>query len=703
MPNQDQNQKSTLPVPVSEGPEQFPDLKIPVNPLKEYVSGGQYQYLGAGYARALPIWIDDLTSDFGADIYDRMMFDPKVASNVNVLKLSILSNGVSLVGKIQDKDDPDYDLSQEILEFCKFNLDRLKTPTFSQALWQMLDAIAFGNKVAEIIYETVKTGDWAGKMCLKHIKVKPRRVVAFVVDIYFNVVALIGLLPSYGMTSVITQGLIGIGASVDQADKFIPANILPREKFMIFSFRERDSDPRGTSILRPAYEPWWNKQQTLQEWRRYLAQFAGPSLIGKTPPGAMPVPQTDSYGNIIPNSTPLTPEEILASQLAAFQNGTYIVLPAEASVEPMYVNGDGKAFHEAINYYNTEITQSILNQTLATEDAQANARAASETQQDVMGNVILSAKKDLADTIRQDLLFNLIQWNYGQDIAEKYTPAVSLSGTEHQDFASNAGAIAELWGAQYLSPSQQKGIDAMLNLPERTETAQPVLPPNEPDSKDESGRVENWSKFAFANSADAALTPQDIEAAQKFQAAYVTDGGDYSKEGLLKLLKKLAAAMADSGDEFLTHRSSGKAKALETFRQEMIRLIKMGQLISALYAENGNWNKVAVQDEDAIEASVLDQLQYLDKFIEAVQNNTQNSVSARASLYAKAGYGFYFELKRQQEKAEGKTEERRVMGKAEHCDGCGKEADKGWQPIGTLRPIGDCSCIVQCKCSFEFR
>lgn len=483
------------------GPEQYPDVNIPSNPLKEYVSGGQYQYLGAGYARALPIWIDDLTADFGSDIYDRMMLDPKVASNVNVLKLSILSNGVNLLGAIQDKDDPDFEHSEEILEFCRANLQRLKSPTFSSALWQLLDGITYGNKVAEIVFEIPESGDLAGKICLKHLKVKPRRVVAFVVDIYFNVVALLGLLPSYGMTSVVTQGLIGIGSAnaTSGGEKFIPSNILPREKFLIFSFRQRDSDPRGTSILRPSYEPWWNKLQSLQEWRRYQAQFASPSIIGKTAPGAMPVPTTDSNGNIT-STVYLTPEQVMAAQLANFQNGTYMVVPDGASVEPFYVQGDGLAFKEAVNYYNQEITQSILNQSLATEDAQNNARAASQTHQDVMGNVVRAGKADLADAIHHDLLRGLVAWNYGDEMAAKFTPTVSLSETEHQDFSTNSASIAQLWSAQYLDASQRPGIDSMLGLPERTniETAPlldattittPAIPaPQKPEQKPEQGQ-----------------------------------------------------------------------------------------------------------------------------------------------------------------------------------------------------------------------
>lgn len=48
--------------------------------------------------------------------------------------------------------------------------------------------------------------------------------------------------------------------------------------------------------------------------------------------------------------------------------------------------------------------------------------------------------------------------------------------------------------------------------------------------------------------------------------------------------------------------------------------------------------------------------------------------------------------------------ERLVMGrpKTDHCPECPNDAALGWQPIGTLRPIGDRECGVLCLCHFEY-
>lgn len=40
---------------------------------------------------------------------------------------------------------------------------------------------------------------------------------------------------------------------------------------------------------------------------------------------------------------------------------------------------------------------------------------------------------------------------------------------------------------------------------------------------------------------------------------------------------------------------------------------------------------------------------------------------------------------------------------AEHCGGCLDAAGQGWQPLGSLTPIGERDCRTGCRCTFEYR
>lgn len=93
------------------------------------------------------------------------------------------------------------------------------------------------------------------------------------------------------------------------------------------------------------------------------------------------------------------------------------------------------------------------------------------------------------------------------------------------------------------------------------------------------------------------------------------------------------------------------------------------------------------------------------KFFEqfAKQAQTGKNTPARAGMYAEAGRGTFEDVRSDIAKAAGNTEERRLLGVADHCSDCAVEAAKGWQPIGSLRAIGDSLCKTHCHCRKEFR
>jgi len=102
-----------------------------------------------------------------------------------------------------------------------------------------------------------------------------------------------------------------------------------------------------------------------------------------------------------------------------------------------------------------------------------------------------------------------------------------------------------------------------------------------------------------------------------------------------------------------------------------------------------------------IGAAIAREYKYFEKFVRQVLGAV--NAAARAGMYAEAGRGTYEEARAEAMKASGKTEERRLLGIADHCSDCVAEANKGWQPIGTLRAIGDSLCKSNCHCRKEFR
>jgi hypothetical protein len=130
------------------------------------------------------------------------------------------------------------------------------------------------------------------------------------------------------------------------------------------------------------------------------------------------------------------------------------------------------------------------------------------------------------------------------------------------------------------------------------------------------------------------------------------------------------------------------------------------QLPAATAAARGGWAQMSQSDWGYTGALIKRQYQYLDRFALDIQTGKQRldgRLLQRARMYGKAARSSYEQMRRREMVKLGKTEERRLLGPAEHCPGCLIEADKEWRPIGTLAPIGSQECRTECKCYFVFR
>jgi len=411
---------------------------------QEAVAGGRLSWWG-NVPRALPYSYDDLTQDFADDIYAKMMLDPQVNACINTLKTAILSDGVELAPAVPDQNAKRYGRAQEVCDFCNSCLDTLN-PSIDVVLWDLLDALAYGSKVAEQVY----TLD-GNQLRLSALKVKPRRATAFVVDAYMNVLGLLAQIP--GMATGVT---LITGTPIDPATQ---PNMLPRDKFVVYSNWMHDSDPRGTSLLRPAYRPWWDKAQMIPEYLKYLTQFASASIIATAPDQGVPYTVPDS-----PNA-PLTVSDQIAQALADFRNGSYLVLPFGTQAKPIEINGEGIPFQHAFDRFDRQISTAILHQTLATQESQHETRAAAEVHQDILALLVRMGKRAVGRMLKTDVLTPLVRMNFGDAAAKTLVPNVNLSELEAEDLSPRMIAVANLANAGLILPSQLPDLYTDLDLP----------------------------------------------------------------------------------------------------------------------------------------------------------------------------------------------------------------------------------------------
>lgn len=425
---------------------------------KEYVSSGKGYSWRSATLRALPHPIDDITRDFGHDIYRRMQLDPQMRSSVAYLRMAALERPLE-IGAAKKPDDPKFKAADKVAQFIRDNFAELRTP-LQQVLYELTEGISQGHKLAEQIYQ-LKTLDPAegSKLWLVDAKPKDQKATAFVVDAYFNWIGVLYVDPATG-----TRVSAGSAIVVDSEGR-VPGMLDPR-KFANAAWMTENGDPRGTSHLRSAYTAWWLKQQTIPAYNKYLATSAEPNKVGILPPNAKDrVIEDEVTGEVLEVKSAA---QELGEVLEGTRNGSNVVVDHGGDVKNLEVFGQGEAFITALDFENREIVQAVLFQTLATLEGKHQARAASQTHQDVLGLLVQFIRTWLETVILRQMVKPLVEYNFGQAGLE-LLPTVSLGDVDQQDFSSFALGIAALAKAGVIHPTVYDKICEMLKLPKPTE------------------------------------------------------------------------------------------------------------------------------------------------------------------------------------------------------------------------------------------
>lgn len=433
----------------------------PKNRKKEYLSGGSVRTLSPLLTNAIQVlsrFQDDLNREFSDRAYDDMLKDPAVAASVDILKGLILSEPLRVVPRIQDKKSSEYETSKKVADFVEKNLRKMaRSPQV--VLWEALDAIAYGSSLVEIVFEDA-VEDGAPVLRLKDLKTRSRSNYGLVVDRYFNVLGAVPTEMGYQASGVYT------GSTQPDKDK-----VIPREKFLLVALVTKNSDPRGVSLIRPAWNAYYLKTQVWPAYLKFLVQFASPSIVGYTPEGAEDVEVLDDSGTPALNADgtiqTISAEEDMLTTLLGFQNGTVAVLKGGSKLDLIKSEGQGEAFSAAVDLFDRQIAMAILKTHRTLLEAKHSSKADSESAADITDVFVSSLREVLASAFTRDVVRVLVEINFGPEIADAYAPEVTLKSMPKQDFAKAADAVGKLWASKYLHSSQVAEADSMIGLPER--------------------------------------------------------------------------------------------------------------------------------------------------------------------------------------------------------------------------------------------
>ena len=144
---------------------------------------------------------------------------------------------------------------------------------------------------------------------------------------------------------------------------------------------------------------------------------------------------------------------------------------------------------------------------------------------------------------------------------------------------------------------------------------------------------------------------------------------------------------------------------LDRWQLEMMDLVKRAHLVSAA-SQRGGWAQMTQADFGRVGQIVRREYGYLRNFANQIASGKQpldGNIARRSKMYGQQARNTFYAFQRNEMERRGYDEERSILNPADHCSECVDEESKGFQPIGSMVPIGRRECRSNCKCSVEYR
>lgn len=414
--------------------------------------------------------------EYGDEIYEEMEAnDTEVSKCFNLLKISVVSDNYSIAPAVALKENPLYDDAVTIQSFCQRAIDNAGKPRngtpFLEFCEQLMDAVMYGHKIGEQTYE-FGAGEDKDRLLLKYLKVKPQKSIGIAVDEFMNI---LGFRPLLNRNAAKTA--TGTADTRDDKSQLGSANddaIYARDKFVLFTLRKRDQDPRGHSAFRAGVMAYKSKQRIAPEYLRYLLQCSIPGIViiaPETEAGKGDKAYETKDGEIVKDPVTNKPKPIsrvqrLVTEGVKFRNSSVMALEHGGDIKVVEMKGDGSQFRTARDVFNEDIEMSILFNILATSQGKYQARSASQTHMEVQEIVIAYLREKLISCITSDVFIPLVQKNFGEKFLN-LVPKLSFGDTERRNFDKDGRTVASLAISKFLHWSQYPMLDQLLGIPQR--------------------------------------------------------------------------------------------------------------------------------------------------------------------------------------------------------------------------------------------
>src|SRR5260221_94514 len=257
----------------------------------------------------------ELARQDGYALFRRMLTDSEVDASMNAVIRASTSSKLVAQSPL-DPGDTDYDLSLELVDFVNYCIGSWPIDEWRRE--QLLYALGFGNAVSELDWDVYETGKYANHFYIKRARVQEPEDYGFLVDRWGEIYGVVPLGQAAGL-------IYPLGNLISLPENGIRdlRGVVPRYKLSVWTWEQKGTDPRGTSLLIPAFIAWWNKQRAMEEWSCWLGRYAQPSVWATPGPDAIQSCITNPDGSQIITQ----PTEALLQALVNLKSASVLALP----------------------------------------------------------------------------------------------------------------------------------------------------------------------------------------------------------------------------------------------------------------------------------------------------------------------------------------------------------------------------------------
>jgi hypothetical protein len=367
----------------------------------------QMSYSGTPRSRANLTQPDEYVRDLQDPVKRMEMFDEMRSSDEAIN--TAISAREQMIGSsnwlLSSTDDTP--LGKEILEFCEDNI----YPVLPELLRHLAGAIQYGFGACEKVFE------YADRPFARNIvRGKIRRATKSIGRrIYLRKLAHIRqrtiysfIVPPTGDLEFLRQYVYSGTGQI----AFLKTDI-PAEKVLLWTFNRRGDDYWGYPPTRNCYRAWKFKQQLEK------LNLLGVDRFGVGTPIA-----EEGEGWTEPD------RKRLHDFLTAWRAGqnTFLAHPFGGKIS--IASAEGNAISnvlEWVKFYNVGIAKSFLTQVSELGTTDTGSRAVGETFTEQLQGVVQSDCEDIANIINEQLVIDLVDWNFGpQDAYPVFSPSARI-------------------------------------------------------------------------------------------------------------------------------------------------------------------------------------------------------------------------------------------------------------------------------------